>query len=59
MTTQSETDKVKAFIEELMLLYTKYGLSIAHEDSQGAFLIENDNVINREWIKCAFIEIDK
>jgi hypothetical protein len=46
-------DKIAKFLDELELLYRKYGLSIAHEDNHGAFIIERFSEDNLEWIKCA------
>jgi hypothetical protein len=33
-------ERSKHFIEELIEVYKKYGLSLNHEDSHGAFIIE-------------------
>ena len=45
------------FLDELMVLYTKYNVSISHEDGHGGFIIESDCDYNEEWIKDAVIEL--
>ena len=47
------TDKEKAFVEEVVSISRKHGLSISHEDSQGAFLIEEYQDYNIEWLRSA------
>jgi len=45
-------DKViDEFFVELEALYRKYGLSIAHQDAHGAFIIEKLDEGNISWIK--------
>ena len=34
----------------------KYGLSISHEDCHGAFVIDDYNEDDMEWLMCASIE---
>jgi len=41
---------IDAFLLELITLYRKYGLSIGHEDFQGAFKIERLDDVNIKWI---------
>ena len=48
-------EKQIKFMEELEALYKKYDLSIAHEDQQGAFIIEKYSETNMEWIKEATV----
>jgi len=43
------------FFKELFSLYEKYDVSISHEDSHGAFMLDHDNEYNRDWIKEAGI----
>ncbi len=38
------------FLRELVALYRKYNVSISHEDSQGAFLLEKLTSSNIDWI---------
>lgn len=45
--------KTIMFLRELFLLYEKYDRSIAHEDWQGAFIIEGNYAYNRDWLRCA------
>ncbi len=45
--------KTIMFLRELFLLYEKYNRSIAHEDWQGAFIIEGNCAYNRDWIRSA------
>lgn len=49
------TEKLDEFFDELFLLYSKYGISIAHEDFQGNFLISTDSAYNRKWMRDASI----
>jgi len=39
------------FIDELIKLCKKHGLSLAHEDSQGSFIIEEYSDENIQWVK--------
>lgn len=48
---------IEKFFDELFVLYKKYNLSISHEDSQGAFIIEDYKESNLEWIKDAIVKI--
>ena len=41
------------FIEDVIEVYKKHGLSISHEDGHGAFLIEPISVHNIEWLRDA------
>lgn len=41
---------VDAFIRDIVDVYKKHGMSIAHEDSQGAFIIEDCHDNNIEWL---------
>ena len=45
----------RLFLYELFALYDKYDLSIAHEDIQGAFIIDINSANNREWMRHAFV----
>lgn len=49
--------KIDSFLDELESLYRKYGLSIAHEDNHGAFIIERFSDENLQWIMNAQINI--
>jgi hypothetical protein len=48
-----ELPKVDAFLEEVEAVCQKHGLSIAHEDRQGGFIIEPYDAGNLEWLKAA------
>ncbi len=50
-----ESEKVDAFLKEILEIYEKHGLSISHEDGHGAFIIDQDSVNNRDWIMEAMI----
>ena len=57
MTNIESAKRVENFLDELMVLYTKYNVSISHEDGHGGFIIESDCDYNEEWIKDAVIEL--
>ena len=57
MTSIESAKRVENFLDELMVLYTKYNVSISHEDGHGGFIIESDCDYNEEWIKDAVIEL--
>lgn len=44
---------VDAFIEEIVAVCEKHGLSIAHEDFHGGFIIEENNASNYDWLRAA------
>lgn len=54
-----QSQNVRAFLDDLMRLYDKHGMSIGHEDGHGAFLIDPDGKHNRDWMVCAFDEVVK
>lgn len=41
---------IHAFLEEILEVCVKHRLSIAHEDSQGAFLIKNFDLKYAKWL---------
>jgi hypothetical protein len=45
--------QVKTFIEEIIDVCKKHGLSIGHEDTQGAFEIKEYNTDDIEWFRSA------
>jgi hypothetical protein len=58
--TLVEEPQVDKFIEEVIALYDKYGLSISHEDSYGGFIIIHSTDLSyKEWINSAGIINDK
>lgn len=57
--TQIKTPKyVSSFLEEIFKIYEKYDLSISHQDGHGAFIIENNNEFNKEWLSEAHLNIE-
>lgn len=50
--------KAEEFKKELFALYDKHGLSISHEDGQGAFIITSKRMEkNKAWMKGATVDI--
>lgn len=49
---------VDAFIDDVIDVCKKHGMSIAHEDNHGAFIIEDYSDINIEWLENADVDID-
>lgn len=50
--------KAEDFKKELFELYEKHGLSISHEDGQGAFIITSKRMEkNKSWMKGATVDI--
>ncbi len=49
-------ERKEAFIEDIIKLYNKYGLSIAHDSGAGTFIITDidDKLVN--WISNAELE---
>lgn len=50
---ETEPPEIDAFIEEIVSVYRKHGLSISHEDGHGAFVIESFDETNVEWLERA------
>lgn len=44
----------KQFIEDLLKVYKKHGLSLSHEDTHGSFIVEQLNDTNIQWLKEAY-----
>jgi hypothetical protein len=53
MFPSSRNIKFKAFMNEITGVCKKHGLSIAHQDHQGAFIVENYSKTNIEWLQSA------
>jgi len=49
---------IKAFLVAVIDLERQFGMSIAHEDSHGAFIVQNFNDGNAKWLKAARNETD-
>lgn len=48
-----ENKKIDAFIDEVIAVSKKHGLSIGHEDVHGAFEIEEFSESNALWLRHA------
>ena len=46
-------ERIKNFMKEYEELCIKYGISLSHEDCQGAFIIDEYDKDNIEWVKSA------
>ena len=46
-------ERIKNFMKEYEELCIKYGISLSHEDCQGAFIIDEYDKDNVEWVKSA------
>ncbi len=57
--TYVETPKVDAFIAEVIEVCQRHGLSIGHEDTQGAFVIERHSSVNDGWLRAAMTEVEE
>ena len=44
---------MKEFIDDIIKVMKKHNLSISHEDSHGAFIIEKYDECNIKWLKGA------
>ena len=44
------------FFKELEQLYRKYNISISHQDGHGAFILEEFDQFNLDWIKSAEVQ---
>mgnify|MGYP003590568770 CR=1 FL=1 len=57
MITQIE-EKRKEFLDELLQVCKKHGLSLGHEDTQGSFLIHPYNKHDADWLTDAIWEFE-
>ena len=48
-----ESPVIDRFLEDIIDVYRKHGLSLAHEDSHGGFLVETHTLKNVEWLMAA------
>ena len=53
-----DDEKVDAFLAEVVEVCRKHGMSLGHEDSQGAFLVENFRDSNSRWLMQAMENMD-
>lgn len=49
--------RIKDFLEDVVSLCKKHNLTISHEDGHGAFIIEEYDKFNLEWLHQADINI--
>ncbi|MDC6350739.1 hypothetical protein PP178_04180 [Zeaxanthinibacter sp. PT1] len=52
-------NKLKRFLNDIDRLCKKYGYSISHEDTHGAFIVEPYDSGNIEWLKDAHMNLPK
>jgi hypothetical protein len=45
-----QSDKQDAFLNEIIEVCKKHGMSISHQDNQGSFLITKFNHKDKEWL---------
>lgn len=59
MNLKEKMNKMKPyqFINKICELSKEYDLSISHQDSHGAFIIEKYDEVNIDWLKNAEIDI--
>ena len=46
------------FIDDVLKVYEKHSLSIAHEDEHGSFIVEKFSQTNVEWLQVARNDVD-
>lgn len=44
-----------SFIDDLLAVCRKHGLSLAHEDGGGSFLVDLPSEANAEWLRQAYL----
>lgn len=47
------SEEAVAFLKEIIELSKKYGLSLAHEDEHGSFIVEKYNEYDIAWLLSA------
>lgn len=47
---------VDAFLEDVIEVCLKHGMSISHEDGHGAFIVENAKETNFAWLRAASVD---
>lgn len=48
---------VEKYLDEIDKISKHYGLSISHEDSHGAFIIEKYNKLNIKWLNDCLLNL--
>ncbi len=51
-----ESNKVDNFINEIISVYEKHGMGIAHEDYHGAFIIKPLDEELKKWIRDSHVD---
>jgi len=46
--------RIDAFLDDVVAVYKKHGLSISHEDGQGAFIIEPFSELKVLWLRHSY-----
>lgn len=54
-----ENEKIDTFLVEVLEISNKHGLSIAHEDRGGNFLIHKFSPYDADWLMSATDETDR
>jgi hypothetical protein len=49
--------QVDEFLEDIVKVYKKHGLSLAHEDGHGSFIVEPYSEKNIEWLNACQFDI--
>lgn len=57
--TSAANPKVEKFIDELIAVCKKHGLSLSHEDTQGAFIVEPYSDSNIQWLNDASTNLEE
>lgn len=52
-----EVPKVDMFLNDIVMVCKKHGMSIAHEDAHGAFIITDYDESNIDWLQGAFYRV--
>lgn len=47
--------EVDAFLDEVLAVCAKHGISISHEDGHGGFIIDEASIGNEEWLNAAAV----
>jgi hypothetical protein len=55
---EMEAPRVDRFLAEITWVCRRYGLSIAHEDCQGGFIVEEFTEETNKWLHSADINLD-
>jgi hypothetical protein len=50
---RDRSEKVQAFLNEVADVCRRHGLSIAHEDGHGSFIVEKFDQFNIDWLNNA------